>query len=131
MKNAYVKQVGGEHYDAKYQHWDWVAETGLPYLEASATKYISRWRKKGGRQDLEKALSYVQKAILIETARPWRDQCPGGRIRKDPELLARFITDAGLFGTWEARLIAEIDNVMTVGDLMSVAEKIQIHLNAL
>lgn len=58
-----IKQVGGNHYDAKdgYQHWDWVVDMQMPYLPATATKYITRWRKKNGYQDLEKALTYFQK----------------------------------------------------------------------
>jgi len=45
-----IKQVGGDHYAAEYQHWDWAGETQLGYLESAATKYVSRWRKKGGVQ---------------------------------------------------------------------------------
>lgn len=49
------------HYSASYIHWDLVARTGMGYFEGNATKYLSRWRKKGGRADLEKALHYVEK----------------------------------------------------------------------
>jgi hypothetical protein len=56
-----VDQVGGTHYKSVYQHWDWVIDVSLPYLEANATKYVSRWWKKGGVEDLKKALSYVGK----------------------------------------------------------------------
>lgn len=56
-----VTQVGGTHYKAEYQHWDWVEETGMGYLESCASKYLVRWREKGGVQDLEKSLSYVKK----------------------------------------------------------------------
>ena len=60
-----VDQVGGDHYRAEFQHWDWAAETQLGYLEGNATKYVARWRKKNGRQDLEKARSYVLKLMGI------------------------------------------------------------------
>jgi hypothetical protein len=33
-----------------------VAMEGLGYLEGTAVKYVSRWRSKGGIQDLEKAV---------------------------------------------------------------------------
>lgn len=49
------------HYTAPYIHWDLVVDTGMGYLEGNATKYVSRWRKKGGRADLEKAVHYVAK----------------------------------------------------------------------
>jgi len=59
-----VKQVGGEHYKAEknYQHWDWCIDIRLGYLEAAATKYITRWRGKNGVQDVDKGISYLQKA---------------------------------------------------------------------
>lgn len=63
--SANDKQVGGSHYRAEYQHWDWVTEHGITYLAGCATKYLLRWRKKNGVQDLEKARHYVEKMIDI------------------------------------------------------------------
>lgn len=60
---ANLHQVGGEHYAGKSQHWDVVlAMYGPGYLFGCATKYIIRWRKKGGLEDLQKADHYLQKA---------------------------------------------------------------------
>lgn len=59
----HVKQVGGNHYEGKVQHWDYCVRVQLQYLESAATKYIQRWRKKNGIQDLEKAISYLEKRI--------------------------------------------------------------------
>lgn len=56
------RQVGGTHYKSEYQHWDFVLDTHMNYLYGCATKYISRWRKKNGVQDLEKSIHYLQKA---------------------------------------------------------------------
>lgn len=63
--SANERQVGGEHYKSStgYQHWDWVTDLNLNYLVGNATKYISRWRKKNGLQDLDKAMHYVDKLI--------------------------------------------------------------------
>jgi hypothetical protein len=61
---VFVAQEGGEHYQAEYQHWDWAIDVGLGYLEGCATKYVSRWWKKNGLQDLLKAKTYVQKMIV-------------------------------------------------------------------
>lgn len=57
------KQVGGEHYRSPVQHWDYVEQNGLRYTEGCATKYATRNRKKheDPRQDLEKAIHYVEK----------------------------------------------------------------------
>jgi len=59
-----IKQIGGSHYESEYQHWSWVIDAGLGYLEGCATKYVSRWWKKNGLQDLLKAKTYVQKMIV-------------------------------------------------------------------
>lgn len=63
-KSKYVAQEGGDHYQAEYQHWDWVRDVGLGYLAGCATKYVSRWWKKNGLQDLLKARTYVEKMIV-------------------------------------------------------------------
>jgi hypothetical protein len=55
------RQVGGKHYQAKYQFWDLAVDLQMDYLEGSTACYVARWRKKGGREDLEKALHYLEK----------------------------------------------------------------------
>jgi len=55
------RQVGGSHYRSDYQHWDWVTDHNVGYLEGCASKYVSRWWKKNGVQDIEKAVHYVEK----------------------------------------------------------------------
>lgn len=60
-------QVGGAHYrDKKIQTWDYITENHIPYLEGCVIKYVSRWRDKGGVEDLRKAQHYLEK--LIENA---------------------------------------------------------------
>lgn len=66
------EQIGGNHYASTYQHWDWVIDTQIQYLEANATKYLSRWWLKNGVQDIEKARSYVIK--IMETRKAQRDE---------------------------------------------------------
>ena len=63
MPSANERQVGGEHYKgAEYQHWDWVTDTKLNYLAGCASKYVSRHRSKNGKEDLGKAIHYMDKA---------------------------------------------------------------------
>lgn len=63
---SYIAQIGGTHYQAGVQHWDMVAECELGYFEANATKYLSRFNKKGTPlQDLDKAVSYMEKALAL------------------------------------------------------------------
>ena len=68
--SANDRQIGGDHYKGEYQHWDFVVDTGQGYLDGCVTKYVSRWRKKNGVQDLEKALHYFEKAKEIEPHHP-------------------------------------------------------------
>lgn len=117
---APVEQVGGEHYAASYQHWDWCADTGIGYLEGNATKYLARHRKKHGVEDLKKALSYVLKALEVPALIPARE-----RILYSPAKLARFLGAAKLQDTAEAALIVAIDSWRTDEDLRAVARDLQ------
>lgn len=69
MTDANSKQIGGEHYKSAYAHWDWSEDVGLPSLLYASTKYLTRWRKKNGIQDLEKAKHYIDKHIEVVGAR--------------------------------------------------------------
>ena len=60
-------QIGGQHYAKKtIQPWDFIAANELGYFEGNVVKYLSRWRDKGGVQDLHKAAHYLQKLIELQ-----------------------------------------------------------------
>lgn len=59
--SANDRQVGGNHYKGDLQHWDFVLALNLPYLEAQVVRYVTRHKKKGGAEDLEKAIHFLQK----------------------------------------------------------------------
>jgi hypothetical protein len=62
MSNVNEKQVGGTHYNqVSTQHWDLMLLNRVPYLEAQITKYVTRWKKKHGAQDVEKSTHYLEK----------------------------------------------------------------------
>ena len=66
------RQVGGGHYKQfKHETWDVIIDWDLGYLDGNAVKYLSRWRHKGGVEDLKKARHYIDK--LIETEMEKRD----------------------------------------------------------
>lgn len=69
LSGANDRQVGGAHYAKPIQHWDYVVAQGLGYFEGQITKYVSRWRDKGGIQDLEKARHFLDKLIEVEKAK--------------------------------------------------------------
>ena len=63
---ANAQQVGGAHYAVKaIQPWDYIIANDLGYLEGNIVKYVSRWKDKGGVQDLKKAQHYLQKLIEV------------------------------------------------------------------
>jgi len=63
---ANTKQVGGAHYtDKAIQPWDYILANDLGYLEGNIVKYVSRWKDKGGIEDLKKAQHYLQKLIEV------------------------------------------------------------------
>lgn len=59
MKSTSV-QVGGSHYKKlPLQPIEYVLVNGLGYCEGNVVKYVSRWRDKGGVEDLRKAKQYL------------------------------------------------------------------------
>jgi|TARA_E500000318_G_scaffold98086_1_gene99153 hypothetical protein len=62
--SAYKKQIGGSHYK-KYviQPSKFVIENELLYPEGCAIKYIIRHRDKGKKQDLLKAIHFIEMII--------------------------------------------------------------------
>lgn len=68
--SALNKQIGGDHYKQfKIQPAFFSYVNEIPYLEATAIKYLCRWRNKGGVQDLEKAKHFIDLLIEFETTK--------------------------------------------------------------
>ena len=66
-EKALGRQEGGSHYkDMKIQPVEFAHANGLGFLEGSVVKYISRFRNKNGRQDLEKAKHFIDLLIELE-----------------------------------------------------------------
>ena len=60
-------QVGGTHYKKmKVQPVEYIYKNGIPYMEGNIIKYVSRWKDKGGIQDLRKARHYIDMLIGME-----------------------------------------------------------------
>lgn len=69
---ASEKQVGGTHYKGDLQPIDVIDAWGLDFYEGSALKYLARHRKKNGREDVEKAIHYLE--LLLERQYGVRDE---------------------------------------------------------
>jgi hypothetical protein len=61
------KQEGGTHYkDLPIQPAEYIYANAIGYFEGNVIKYVSRWRKKNGIDDLRKARHYIEMLIELE-----------------------------------------------------------------
>lgn len=78
--NPYNTQVGGNHY-SKYaiQPTEYIIKNNLNFCEGNVVKYVTRYKDKGGVEDLKKARHYLDILIAeMETAQG--AQTPEGRF---------------------------------------------------
>lgn len=60
-------QVGGDHYrKLAIQPAEYTTRNGLGHLAGDTIAYVTRYKDKGGKQDLEKAIHCLQLLIAIE-----------------------------------------------------------------
>jgi hypothetical protein len=64
---ALAIQEGGAHYkDMTIQPVEYIHANGVGYFEGNVIKYVSRWRSKGGIEDLKKARHYLDLLLELE-----------------------------------------------------------------
>lgn len=69
------KQIGGDHYRTlEIQPSEFISRNKLGWFEGNAVKYIVRHRIKGGKQDIEKAIHYLE--LLLEAEYPTAKERP-------------------------------------------------------
>tara|TARA_R110002020_G_scaffold466516_1_gene689119 strand:+ start:175 stop:480 length:306 start_codon:yes stop_codon:yes gene_type:complete len=88
MSKANDKQVGGNHYASEIQHWDWAISNDLSYLQGQITKYVARYKKKHGIEDLRKAQHCLEKLIETEEQKLFdeKQHCLNFKSDGTPEL---------------------------------------------
>jgi len=60
-KSALDIQIGGDHYkNMKIQPMEYSMANGLDACQHTAIKYISRFRSRGGKEDLDKAIHCIK-----------------------------------------------------------------------
>lgn len=58
-------QIGGGHYkDMAIQPLEYCLANNIPFVEGNVIKYVSRHRKKGGKEDIKKAIHMLE--VLLE-----------------------------------------------------------------
>lgn len=89
MNAALETQIGGGHYkDLPIQPAEYCQRNRLGFCESSVIKYVTRHREKNGRQDIEKAIHFLQ--ILLDIEYPedrstWRPEGLPCEIPDPPE----------------------------------------------
>lgn len=75
-------QIGGSHYtDMTIQPVEYILANNIPFVEGCVIKYVSRWRAKGGVEDLKKAKHFLD--LLIEhEERPEQEMDRGWLVPK-------------------------------------------------
>jgi hypothetical protein len=65
-ESAFDKQEGGAHYkNYAIQPLEFIMQNDIPYCEANVIKYTTRHRDKNGKQDILKAIHYLE--LILET----------------------------------------------------------------
>lgn len=68
--SALRHQEGGSHYkDKPIQPVEYCMANGIGFMEGSVIKYVTRWKDKGGVQDLKKARHFLDLLIEYEEGR--------------------------------------------------------------
>jgi hypothetical protein len=67
--DALKQQIGGGHYKGMaIQPVEYIHKNGIPFIEGCVIKYVSRWRSKGGVEDIKKAKHFLDLLIALETS---------------------------------------------------------------
>jgi len=65
-----MNQIGGEHYKLKIQPFKFIMENNLNFFQGNVIKYVVRYQKKGGIQDLNKIIHYCE-LVLVRMWENW------------------------------------------------------------
>ena len=91
MDKLEPKQVGGTHYQGyDYQPIDLIEDLNLSFAEGCILKYIIRFRDKGGKEDLLKALDYVARELIKYLKTPEEERVKKEIDRKAIGLIVTF-----------------------------------------
>lgn len=70
VESALDIQEGGSHYkDKAIQPVEYCMANNIPFMEGCVIKYCTRWRDKGGVEDLRKARHFLDMLIEYETSK--------------------------------------------------------------
>jgi hypothetical protein len=121
-----MKQVGGTHYQGtKVQHVEFCQLNRIPWCESAAIKYILRHRLKNGREDVEKAIHYVQLLVAMDYAR--RATVPQDALQKQYVIsLKDFLSDKPLTKVERKAVELILDHQKDEGDERKLDEAVRL-----
>lgn len=71
MSKPFGEQIGGSHYKhMAIQPVEYIHRNGIGFVEGAVIKYVSRWKDKGGVEDLRKARHMLDLLIEMEDESP-------------------------------------------------------------
>lgn len=115
---ALKKQVGGDHYKSmRIQPVELFAKTRCNAFQANMWKYITRYKSKNGKQDIEKCIHYAElgkslccKTLLSESSlRFVSDFCIANELSKEVSEIVKLVAGNQFDGVIE-KCKALIDN---------------------
>lgn len=59
MPDKIRPQTGGNHYKIPIEPVDFIVKNELGYREGNVIKYVTRHKRKNGREDIQKAIDYL------------------------------------------------------------------------
>lgn len=116
-------QVGGDHYKGyDYQPLDLIENLNLSFAEGCILKYVIRFRDKGGKEDLLKALDYTRRELQKELKKDTKDR--GKQV--DPRNIAEviFFCAQDRIHREDKDFIFDIANYLHSGLIIKVADAI-------
>ena len=59
------RQVGGSHYkNFHIQPYEFISKNNLSFFQGNVVKYVCRYQRKGGAEDIKKIMHYCQLELL-------------------------------------------------------------------
>ena len=116
-------QVGGDHYKGyDYQPLDLIENLNLSFSEGCILKYAIRFRGKGGKEDLLKALDYTRRELQKELKKDPKDRGKQVDPRNIAEVLSFCAQDRIL--EEDRDFIFDVANYLHSGLMVKVADTI-------
>ena len=124
MAEANDIQIGGDHYKkgGGEEHWDRAYRLKYDPFQYIITKWVERWRDKGGIQDLEKARHAIDKYIEVATAEEALMQARKAGVKVDDSM---FICKCGKASLKSMAAISRKDNTTRICAACGVAEALE------